>query len=544
MGLHRHPHLRAVGVLRHRGVRLRAGVQPSGLRRRLGGCSRCCSASSRPWRSPRWSAGSRSITAPRRSTPRSSRSLCRSCSRRSCSRAAISPARAAGCPASPRFYWSLETWFWLAGALLVVVTGAAWLFVQQRPGRVLVAIRENEARCAYLGIPVSRIKILLMVASAGMAAVAGFGYAMFTDVVAPELTGFLLGTELLIWVALGGRGTLIGPVIGAIADRSDQLLSVAAICRSSGSCSSGIAFVVVIVVLPQGLMPLLTGAWRSLMPRRRERAQAPALRVAAGAAADATRRRAAGGRGLHRNFGSLQVLKGIDFTAHARRDPEPGRAERRRQDHPDPLPRRRPRALRRHGPGLWRGPRPPTARRVHRARHRPQVPGRECLRHADGRRMSARRPRSGSSRRPAGVAPGCSRLPDAAVRIAEETGLAAALDVRSASPQPRPEAGPGAGDGAGARAERGAARRADRGADQDRAHSASARFSRPSPSASALSILLVEHDLDFVREISSRVIVLHQGRIVLDGTVEEVVESELVRTIYAGTAGVTAEAAP
>jgi branched-chain amino acid transport system permease protein len=49
-----------------------------------------------------------------------------------------------------------------------------------------------------------------------------------------------------------------------------------------------------------------------------------------------------------------------------------------------------------------------------------------------------------------------------------------------------------------------------------------------------LCILLVEHDLDFVREISSRVIVLHQGRIVLDGTVGEVVESELVRTIYAG----------
>jgi branched-chain amino acid transport system permease protein len=49
-----------------------------------------------------------------------------------------------------------------------------------------------------------------------------------------------------------------------------------------------------------------------------------------------------------------------------------------------------------------------------------------------------------------------------------------------------------------------------------------------------LCILLVEHDLDFVREISSRVIVLHQGRIVLDGSVAEVVESELVRTIYSG----------
>ena len=50
-----------------------------------------------------------------------------------------------------------------------------------------------------------------------------------------------------------------------------------------------------------------------------------------------------------------------------------------------------------------------------------------------------------------------------------------------------------------------------------------------------LCVLLVEHDLDFVREISSRVIVLHQGRIVLDGSVEEVVASELVKQVYAGS---------
>ena len=49
-----------------------------------------------------------------------------------------------------------------------------------------------------------------------------------------------------------------------------------------------------------------------------------------------------------------------------------------------------------------------------------------------------------------------------------------------------------------------------------------------------LCILLIEHDLAFVREISSRIIVLYQGRIVLDGAVEEVASSELVRTIYTG----------
>ena len=51
-----------------------------------------------------------------------------------------------------------------------------------------------------------------------------------------------------------------------------------------------------------------------------------------------------------------------------------------------------------------------------------------------------------------------------------------------------------------------------------------------------LCIVLVEHDLEFVRRISSRVIVLHQGSIVLDGGVEDAVTSDTVRTIYAGAA--------
>jgi len=49
-----------------------------------------------------------------------------------------------------------------------------------------------------------------------------------------------------------------------------------------------------------------------------------------------------------------------------------------------------------------------------------------------------------------------------------------------------------------------------------------------------IAAVLVEHDLDFVREISSRIVVLHQGRLVLDGTVEDVVEDDLVKKIYSG----------
>jgi branched-chain amino acid transport system permease protein len=58
-----------------------------------------------------------------------------------------------------------------------------------------------------------------------------------------------------------------------------------------------------------------------------------------------------------------------------------------------------------------------------------------------------------------------------------------------------------------------------------------------------LCVLLVEHDLDFVREISSRIIVLHQGKIALDGPVDKVVNSALVREIYTGQQSTAVEVA-
>ena len=49
-----------------------------------------------------------------------------------------------------------------------------------------------------------------------------------------------------------------------------------------------------------------------------------------------------------------------------------------------------------------------------------------------------------------------------------------------------------------------------------------------------LCVFLIEHDLDFVREISSRIVVLHRGALLLDGTVDEVISSEIVKAVYSG----------
>ena len=117
-------------------------------------------------------------------------------------------------------YWgmalSLEGYFRLVGVVLVVMTVAALVFVRSDAGRLLTAIRNNEMRCAYLGIGTQRIKILLTAVLAGATGLAGFLYANASGVVAPENAGFVFGTELVVWTALGGRGTIVGPVLGAV----------------------------------------------------------------------------------------------------------------------------------------------------------------------------------------------------------------------------------------------------------------------------------------------------------------------------------------
>ena len=429
------------------------------------------------------------------------------------------------------FQIELNTWFWIAGAYLVVVTAGTWLFVRSDAGRVLVAIRENEPRCEYLGLDVSRVKTLLLAGSAVVASIAGYMFASVQMVVAPEYAGFVFGTELVIWVALGGRGTLIGPVIGTL------LIDVSTAYLSGNlpflwKLVIGVTFVLVILAAPEGIGPL---AGRLLRGGRRDRAaaEAPELRPSAVAAAAAAGAAAAlEVRSVRKRFGSLLVLDGIDFTAR--------RGELLSLVGPNGAGKTT--LLRCIADGGERsgGDIAVNGRSIERR------PPHECVGLGVGRKFQnanifdaltvaetiriahARVDRPSLWSRAAVL-----DLPQAALRVMQATGLDQHLGARVRhlshgqkqalelamvlSLEPRvllldePTAG---------------LTKAERTligqilVDLARGHD--------------LCIVLVEHDLDFVREISSRVIVLHQGRIVLDGTVAEVVDSETVRTIYSG----------
>jgi branched-chain amino acid transport system permease protein len=426
----------------------------------------------------------------------------------------------------------VEGWFWIAGAALVVTMAAGWMLVRSDAGRLLVSIRDNEQRCSYFGIPTARIKTLLLIGSALVAALAGYAYSAYTDVIAPDLGNFQFGTELVIWAALGGRGTLIGPAVAAV------LIDFVS-AYLSGSLPFiwqlivGTVFIVVIVLMPQGLGPTVAGAVRRLLPKGRVRPATAALAPAAAAPALATDRGAAiSVSNLSRRYGSLLVLEDVSFAAE--------RGEMVSLVGPNGAGKTT--LIRCISDGHERsagqvaiegvaiGRRPPE-RCVHLGLGRKfQTPNVfDTLTVAESLRMARARHEPLSLWHRSALV----RIPEAAMRVVRTTGLAEQLgtEVRHLS-----HGGKQALELAMVLAMEPHVLLLDE---------PTAGLSRPERQQigailtdlvqhHGLCVLLIEHDLEFVREISSRIIVLHQGRIVMDGSVGDVAGSALVRTIYTG----------
>ena len=85
-----------------------------------------------------------------------------------------------------------------------------------RAGRVALAVRDAESRTRFLGFNVDNYKLWLFTISAILAGVAGALYVPQAGIINPNQFAPLWSIEIVIWVALGGRGTLYGPIVGAL----------------------------------------------------------------------------------------------------------------------------------------------------------------------------------------------------------------------------------------------------------------------------------------------------------------------------------------
>jgi ABC-type branched-subunit amino acid transport system permease subunit len=155
--------------------------------------------------------------------------------------------------------------YWLVLGLSVLALVAFWLASRGHFGRVLAAIRDNELRARTLGYNTSSRLLLVLVISAVLAALAGALYASLSGFVAPDLTGLFLSTEVIVWVAIGGRGTLVGAFVGAfVVIRLQEMVSSYSI--KLWPLLIGLFFVAMVFLFPNGVLELV-GRLRGIVGR-------------------------------------------------------------------------------------------------------------------------------------------------------------------------------------------------------------------------------------------------------------------------------------
>lgn len=104
--------------------------------------------------------------------------------------------------------------YYLSVVLVLVVYVALRLVLTSKFGRVLVGIRENEKRIELLGYDARVYRLGAYVISGGLAGLSGTMFAVWGNFVAPEMFGLGRAAEVIIWVIVGGKATLIGPIVG------------------------------------------------------------------------------------------------------------------------------------------------------------------------------------------------------------------------------------------------------------------------------------------------------------------------------------------
>jgi len=171
---------------------------------------------------------------------------------------------------------------WTRAALFMISTFALMLgfvicrvVVSSKFGKVLVAIRDAEARTRFLGYRVEAYKLLVFTLSACMAGVAGALYVPQVGIINPSEFSPGNSIEAVIWVAVGGRGTLTGAVLGAVLVNYGKTYFTSGVLAPYWLFVLGGLFVAVTLLLPRGIVGTIHQRWREWRERRGAAARVP-----------------------------------------------------------------------------------------------------------------------------------------------------------------------------------------------------------------------------------------------------------------------------
>jgi branched-chain amino acid transport system permease protein len=156
-------------------------------------------------------------------------------------------------------------YYYLVFAVAAGATVLCALILHSRVGRVLLAIRQNEALIEAAGVQTWRYKLFAFVVSASLAGMAGALYAHFIGFLNPDAFGVDHSLNAILAVILGGSGTLSGPVVGAFA--VVFLPEYLRVAQDYRLVVYGFILVAATIFMPRGLVPLLVQGVRAAMAR-------------------------------------------------------------------------------------------------------------------------------------------------------------------------------------------------------------------------------------------------------------------------------------
>jgi len=189
-----------------------------------------------------------------------------------------------GIPAVPTFNMPFDpssplspeqSWWATAGALLLVYLGLRLLLASPF-GRVIVAVRENEMRASLLGYDPRVVKLLTFVLGGAIAGLAGALYVNWGAFVGPTIFNLSLSAEIIIWITVGGLGTLLGPIVGCIL--IEYIISLIGTQQTlNANLILGAVLIFFVLIIPKGIVPTLKDLALMLFSRllRRNHAATP-----------------------------------------------------------------------------------------------------------------------------------------------------------------------------------------------------------------------------------------------------------------------------
>ncbi|MEE9590607.1 MAG: branched-chain amino acid ABC transporter permease [Hyphomicrobiaceae bacterium] len=168
-----------------------------------------------------------------------------------------------------RTFWTKPPNYYLVLAVCIISYVIIRRIVYSRAGRAMIALRENEPLATSVGVDVTKYLVLATVVSAGMAGAAGGLYTHYVRIVDPDVFLFIYTVTMVIMVITGGKGTLIGPVVGGLI-----FGILPEVLREFASPEMqwiiyGVLMILIVFFLPEGIVPAVTAWWQRVQEKRR-----------------------------------------------------------------------------------------------------------------------------------------------------------------------------------------------------------------------------------------------------------------------------------